>query len=64
MKRLSTLLLAFILLLGLTACSGDIGNTPQIFNTESQYVQQLQDTTTAEPTKTAITENSTFAVHF
>lgn len=64
MKRLSTFLLAFILLFGLTACSGDTGDMSIISNTENPYIQQAQTTPTAEATETDIAENSSFKVHF
>lgn len=58
MKRLFTFLLAFILLLGLTACSSDTGDKPPISNTQSPYVQRTQNTPEANPAKTEIAEKN------
>lgn len=54
MKKFSAFLLAFVLLFGLTACSGDMGDIPLISNTK-RYAQQAQNTPTVKPVQTVTT---------
>lgn len=51
MKKSGSFILAFMLLFGLTACRGDTGDTPVISDTESLYIQEVQDTPTAAAEK-------------